>query len=56
MFATAVCVGRSLLVCDDRWRGELPEADPRYDNYEGGRYVDLYEVVAHRPNKLELAG
>ena len=34
----------------------LPEADPRYDDDEGGWYVDLNEVVTHRADKLELAG
>ena len=34
----------------------LPEADPGYDDDEGGWNVDLNEVVTHRADKLELAG
>ena len=33
-----------------------PEGDPGDDHDEGGGDVDLYEVVAHRANKLDLTG
>ena len=33
-----------------------PEGDPGDDHDEGGGDVNLYEVVAHRANKLDLTG